>query len=306
MVCYDLLSVSSRAPLTGKPIMNIQGIILISAMNVMALATVAMAQQAGSDGDGIAVINVETDPMGLPGGFVFNGVPEGTTTSGVSISASGLAPGEYSSVELGTPPGLVLASIICDDSSSASPSQGEVAVRKATFNVEAGESVTCVFLYRSADLAGSGTQPDVPGGSGGTTPGSDEPGGCDAPDLVPKAGLWNVSNLAGRMVCGSMINMPLKASQETGTLEIRDCGWTVVGTDLAEDTAPLTMRAIDATSGRYTGTVGGAQDGIPMMIEFNWQLNSDESIVGELQSEVTQQGMTCNMSRPFELRYAGP
>lgn len=302
--------------------MNIQGIILISAMNVMALVTVAMAQQVGSDGHGIAVINVETDPVGLPGAFVFNGVPEGTTTAGVSISASGLAPGEYSSVESGTPPGLVLASINCDDSSSASPSQGEVAARKATFNVEPGESVTCVFLYRSTDLAGSGTQPDVPGGpggSGGTTPGadepggpgsglpgSDEPGGCDAPDLVPKAGLWNVSNLAGRMVCGSMINMPLKASQETGMLEIRDCGWTVVGTDLAEDTAPLTMRAIDATSGRYTGTVGGAQDGIPMMIEFNWQLNSDESIVGELQSEVTQQGMTCNMSRPFELRYAGP
>ena len=103
-----------------------------------------------------------------------------------------------------------------------------------------------------------------------------------------------------------MINMALKASRETGTLEIRDCGWTVVGIGMAEDTAPLTMRAVDATSGRYAGAVGGEQDGIPMTIEFNWELNSDESIVGELHSEVTQQGMTCNMSRPFELRYAGP
>ena len=103
-----------------------------------------------------------------------------------------------------------------------------------------------------------------------------------------------------------MINMPLKASEEAGMLEIRECGWTVIGTGLAEDTAPLTMRAVDATSGRYTGSVGGVQDGIPMTIDFTWQLNSDESIVGELQSQVTQQGMTCNMSRPFELRFTGP
>ena len=129
---------------------------------------------------------------------------------------------------------------------------------------------------------------------------------CEAPGLVPRAGSWSVSNFTGRMVCGSMINMPLKASQEQGVLEIKDCGWTVVGTGLAEDTAPLTMRAVDATSGRYTGSVGGAQDGIPMMIDFTWQLNSDEWIVGELSSEVTQQGMTCQMSRSFELKYAGP
>jgi hypothetical protein len=103
-----------------------------------------------------------------------------------------------------------------------------------------------------------------------------------------------------------MINMPLKASEEAGMLEIRECGWTVIGTGLAEDTAPLTMRAVDATSGRYTGSVGGEQDGIPMTIDFTWQLNSDESIVGELQSQVTQQGMTCNMTRPFELRFTGP
>jgi len=88
-------------------------------------------------------------------------------------------------------------------------------------------------------------------------------------------------------------------------LEIKDCGWTVVGTGMAEGTAPLTMRAVDAGSGRYTGAVGGEQDGIPMMINFSWQLNSAESINGDLRSEVTQQGMTCIMSRPFEMRYTG-
>jgi len=301
--------------------MNIQGFFAILATSAVAVSA-PMAQQAGSDSDQTAVIKVETNPAGVPGAFVFSGVPEGTTTAGGSISMSGLAPGQYSSGEFGTPPGLVLVNVRCDDGTSASPSHGEVGARTATFNLDSGESVTCVFLYRSPELAGGGTQPgapDTPGGPGGAVPGGDEPVGpgggssagddvdsCESPDLVPKAGRWNVTNLAGRMVCGSMINMALKASRETGTLEIRDCGWTVVGIGMAEDTAPLTMRAVDATSGRYAGAVGGEQDGIPMTIEFNWELNSDESIVGELHSEVTQQGMTCNMSRPFELRYAGP
>lgn len=65
----------------------------------------------------------------------------------------------------------------------------------------------------------------------------------------------------------------------------------------------MTMRAVDANSGRYTGSVGGSQDGIPMTIEFTWQLNNNEWIVGELSSEVIQQGMTCNMSRPYELKF---
>jgi hypothetical protein len=103
-----------------------------------------------------------------------------------------------------------------------------------------------------------------------------------------------------------MINMPLAPSQESGILEISDCGWTVVGTGMTEDTAQLTMHAVDQSSGRYTGTVGGAQGPIPMTIAFSWKLNTDEWIVGELNSQVTQQGMTCNMSRPFELKYSSP
>ena len=115
-----------------------------------------------------------------------------------------------------------------------------------------------------------------------------------------------MNNLPGSMVCGSMINMPLSPSREQGVLEVTDCGWTVIGTGMAEDTLPVTMRAVDASSGRYAGSVGGVQDGIPMTINFTWQLNSDEWIVGDLSSEVTQQGMTCRMSRSFELKYAGP
>ncbi|MGD8532253.1 MAG: hypothetical protein PVI02_08215 [Gammaproteobacteria bacterium] len=200
----------------------------------------------------------------------------------------------------------MLVSISCDDSASATPSAAVLERREAIFRLDAGETVTCVFLYRGGDLAESsaGGVPVPPGGPDAAPSGGSAD--CEAPEMVPRAGSWLVSNFAGRMVCGSMINMPLSPSQETGVLEIRDCGWTVIGTGLADDTAPLTMRAVDATSGRYTGSVGGSQDGIPMMIDFTWQLESDEWIVGDLSSEVTQQGMTCQMSRPFELKYAGP
>ena len=303
-------------------VMKIQGIIAATAIATVALFTTASAVQAASADVGAAVVKVQTEPAGIQGSFVFSGTPEGTTVAGGSLIRSGLAPGAHTTVEAGAPPNLVLVSIACDDGEGPTPSQGAVDARQATFNIDARELVTCVFLYRAAEMSesaggavpppGGGSSGSFGGGGAGDVPAPGEgPNGtesvnCEAPALVPRAGTWNVSNHVGRMVCGSMFNMPLKASQETGILEIRDCGWTVIGTGLAEDTAPLTMHAVDATSGKYAGSVGGVQDGIPMTINFTWQTNSEEWVVGELSSVVTQQGMTCNMSRAFELKYAGP
>jgi hypothetical protein len=101
------------------------------------------------------------------------------------------------------------------------------------------------------------------------------------------------------------MDMPLKASSEDGTLKVKDCGWTIIGTGMSDDTAPLEMHAVDRDSGRYLGEVGGSQDGIPMTIKFDWMLRSTTWIEGSLSSTVSQQGMTCTMSRSFELRYAG-
>ena len=56
-------------------------------------------------------------------------------------------------------------------------------------------------LVRRVDHASEGAGP------GGV--GSADSEDCEAPALVPKAGTWRVSNFAGQMVCGSMINMPL-------------------------------------------------------------------------------------------------
>jgi hypothetical protein len=282
--------------------MKLHGIAAVTAIGAVTLLTDAGAQEASPEDLGVAVVTVEVVPPGAQGRFKFAGTPEGVTAAGGSISQAGVAPGEYTTVEVDAPRDLDLVSITCDDTDSGAPSRGEIESRRATLHIEPRETVTCVFLYRAAGLAedSSTAPPGVPGG----TP-SAESVGCEAPALVPRAGSWDVSNFAGRMVCGSMINMPLRPSQANGVLEIRDCGWTVVGTGLAEDTAPLTMHAVDASSGRYTGSVGGVQDGIPMTIDFTWQLNSEESIVGDLSSEVTQQGMTCRMSRTFELKYAG-
>jgi hypothetical protein len=99
------------------------------------------------------------------------------------------------------------------------------------------------------------------------------------------------------------INKELKPSQESGSIEVKDCGRTLVGTGLSDDTAPITMRAVEDMNGRYIGSVGGVQDSIPMTIDFVFQLVTDEWITGYLKSEISQQGMTCNMSRPVELRY---
>src|SRR6185503_6015301 len=55
-----------------------------------------------------------------------------------------VVPGTYASVE-GTKTGWDLTSISCDDGSSTVGSTGNVSTRTATFNVEAGETVTCTF-----------------------------------------------------------------------------------------------------------------------------------------------------------------
>lgn len=303
-------------------VMRMQDTMTVMLMVTAAVMANAHAQGTGNSEDNAIVVTVKTESPGIEGSFTFTGTPEGTTSAGGSLSQPGLPPGDYTTSESAAPPGLVLVSITCDDGDSPTPSVGMVETRQATFNKDAGETVECVFLYRSGNLeqsssaapagGGSGGEPSAP--SGGAGGGPSAPGGagspsaeteCEAPDMVPRAGSWSVSNFPGRMVCGTMINMPLSPSQEDGILEIRDCGWTVIGTGVAEDTAPLTMRAVDATSGRYTGSVGGMQDSISMTIHFNWQLNSEEWIVGDLWSEVVEQGMTCRMTREFELRYAG-
>lgn len=143
-----------------------------------------------------------------------------------------------------------------------------------------------------------------------------EPGfdGYQVPDQLPASAgqsstpvdgaVWNVTNLPGKMVC-SGFTMPLAPSQATGTIDVQDGGQTLVGTGFGEGTAPVTMHAVPGLTGRYQGSVGGMSEGIPMTINFCWQLITDRWITGYLKSEVKEQGMVCNMSRDFEMRSGG-
>src|SRR2546422_11080852 len=61
------------------------------------------------------------------------------STNNGTITAS-VAPGQYTSTET-VPAGWALTSISCDDTNST----GNVGTATATFNAEAGETVTCTF-----------------------------------------------------------------------------------------------------------------------------------------------------------------
>jgi hypothetical protein len=94
---------------------------------------------------------------------------------------------------------------------------------------------------------------------------------------------------------------------ETGTLEVLDGGQTLVGTSLQEDqSVPITMSADSAYRGRYTGTLAGVEQGVPITLNYVWQVVTDEYIVGYLSSSFTSEGVSCTLYRPYELRYVGP
>ena len=75
--------------------------------------------------------------------FGFTGTPNGTIAVNNGTISADVAPGQYASTE-GSKAGWDLTAVACDDANSS----GSVANRQATFNVEAGETVTCTFTNR--------------------------------------------------------------------------------------------------------------------------------------------------------------
>ena len=88
---------------------------------------------------GSITIEKVSDPAGGTG-FGFTGATAGTIDDGGAITVSDLPAGTYTSTET-VPAGWVLADITCDDGDST----GDIATATATFNVSAGETVTCTF-----------------------------------------------------------------------------------------------------------------------------------------------------------------
>lgn len=278
---------------------------------VMLFMFTALTAQA--DASGSATVQVVTEPALGSGTFRFSGTPSGELNlTGVagSLSASGLAAGSYNATLTRTDPAAVqagyeLVSVTCNDSDS----KGGVLSRRATFEIADGESVTCTFLLTKvpeqtpqSDGPDSDADPSDEPDSNADPDGS--PGGLFGACICPREGPWTINNLPGQMACtgAANITMPLAPSTQSGNLEIRDGCNTIIGTGVSEDDATLVMQRQSDCG--YQGTVGGSQDGIPMTIEFKWTVNSETQIVGDLGSTVSQQGMTCNMSRNYNMNAA--
>ncbi len=89
---------------------------------------------------GTIIVEKQTDPDGALDLFTFTGDASGSIQDGQQIVVSNIPPGPYTSTEI-VPAGWNLIDITCDDSNSS----GSVASFTATFNLEVGETVTCVF-----------------------------------------------------------------------------------------------------------------------------------------------------------------
>lgn len=253
-------------------------------VSFLAWLAVTIPIVAYAQGTGSVSVGVVLDPELNEGTFRFSGIPAGELVLAedpdARLETSYLAAGEYRSVLDEIDPaiqasGYVLNEIRCDDAESDSPSTGDVQNRTANFQLEVGESVTCLFKLAKAEC------------------------------VCPREGRWRVDNHPGQMVCTGAVSMtqPLAPSQGTGTLDVQDGCATVVAQGMSEDEATIVMHA--APNCRFEGSVGGERDGIPMTIHFTWNVLSSERIEGDLESTVSQSGMTCHMSRTYELDFEG-
>jgi len=89
---------------------------------------------------GSIVVEKQTLPNGAGGNFTFTGDAAGAIADNGQLVVQNLEPGSYTSTE-GAAPGFNLTGIECDDTNSA----GNVGTRTATFDLQPGETVTCVF-----------------------------------------------------------------------------------------------------------------------------------------------------------------
>jgi len=90
---------------------------------------------------GTIIVEKQTDPDAAVGEFTFTGDVSGTIGDGGQLQVGSLLPGTYYSTESDPTPDFDLTNIACSDNNSF----GNIGERKATINLEAGETVTCTF-----------------------------------------------------------------------------------------------------------------------------------------------------------------
>ncbi len=89
---------------------------------------------------GTIIVEKQTDPDGAQDEFTFTGDAHGDIKDGKQIVVSDLQAGIYTSTET-VPQGWDLTAIDCSDGNSS----GDLNEAEATFQLEAGETVTCIF-----------------------------------------------------------------------------------------------------------------------------------------------------------------
>jgi len=277
---------------------------------------------------GSAVIEVETEPPNTEGEFIFTGIPQGPVDANEELEIPNLPPGTYTSTQMDPEPDFNITEVRCDDEGSATVSSGDSVTRSAIFNIDPGERVTCTFVNAARELPPGSMGSGIGGNS--ENPGEEsEPGEginpFDDPDtyladfplpeslppeagneLLPLSGPWQVTHFSGQMDCGVMSMNMAEIPPEPGTLTVSEDGQEIVGAGLLDSQGvPVIMNAASEIKGRFTGVFDGAHEGIPVEINYYWQVITQEYIVGYLTSSFTQQGTTCKVYRPFELVYDG-
>jgi hypothetical protein len=277
---------------------------------------------------GTLVVANQVSPEGAEGNFLFTGVPSGTISANGTLVVANLTPGTYTTTEADPEPDFELTDVSCDDGGSVSTSSGDASTRTAIFNLDPGETVRCLFTNTLVEpeeepaAAGGGAAGEGSTGSeaelpSGTNPFEDPDPAMERfplpedlpPDAgtyaAPKPGPWSVVNHAGRMTCDAF-SLDIPASPpESGILEVLDGGQTLIGSGLQEDQASITMNAQPEITGRYTGAFEGMEQGVPVTINYFWQVVTDEYIVGFLTASVTSEGVSCEVYRSYELTYTG-
>lgn len=90
---------------------------------------------------GSIIVEKRTNPQGSLQSFSFTGDAAGDLTDGGQIVVDNLLPGNYSSSE-SLPAGWELTDIVCNDADST----GDLGTATANFALDAGETVTCLFI----------------------------------------------------------------------------------------------------------------------------------------------------------------
>lgn len=123
--------------------------------------------------------------------------------------------------------------------------------------------------------------------------------------FCPKEGRWKAQNLEGYMNCTGPFNIKrkLKPVKDKGTMWVLDddCASVFGEASRKKDEDSLMEREEDGCG--FEGTIEGEEEGVEMVIDITWTLESDEFLKGEMSSETSQMGITCEYYRPFEISF---